>query len=417
MNTESKIRLQNGLWGLFIGDALAMPAHWYYRVDNIRKVFDGGIRGYQDATHPHLESFMVGMGYHPDIETATRYRRPFDILHEHARFYQTSYSTLEIHSTEREKAHGNPVPDLADRYHYHHGLKAGENTVAAHLVRVLMRSVIHQGRYEPQTFIEDFIDHLTTPGKNQDPYLEIYIRRWFENYSSGTPSHCCAEMQRNVWSIGSHGGVIRPLVLSMIAGSAYQGFGLAVEHQILTHRSENVTSALGVLVPLLHTLLAGEDPLSAIADHARYVRPPQVTGDRLYESYRNHRGPGNIPPQKMWEFHTQLNETPFELEQIIRDHQESEVVNHLFATACYPEHGLPLLLYFFRNHDANLESTLLANANSGGDNVHRGMILGLLAGAANKEIPEYLKQGLRAFDELRIEIDSFSDIALSGKAI
>ena len=49
--------------------------------------------------------------------------------------------------------------------------------------------------------------------------------------------------------------------------------------------------------------------------------------------------------------------------------------------------------------------------------MHRGMILGLLAGAANKEIPEYLKQGLRAFDELTIEIDSFSDIALSGKAV
>lgn len=417
MNTESRRRLQNSLWGLFIGDALAMPAHWYYRADNIQKVFDGGIRGYRDATHPHLESFMVGMAYHPDIETANRYRRPFDILHGHVRFYHTSYTTLEIRSTEREKAHGNPVPDLTNRYHYHHGLKAGENTLAAHLVRVLMRSVIRHGRYEPLAFIEDFISHLTTPGKNRDPYLEIYIRRWFENYSQGLPSHCCAELQRNVWSIGSHGGIIRPLVISMIAGSAYQGFGLAIEHQNLTHRSENVTSALGVLVPLLHALLAGEDPITTIVDHARHVRPPEVTGERLFESYRNHRGPGNIPKQKMWEFHTQLSDTPFELDQIIRGRQESEVINHLFATACYPEHGLPLLLYLFRNHNAHLESALLANANCGGDNVHRGMILGLLAGAANKDIPDYLKQGLTAFDELKIEIDSFSDIALSGKAM
>lgn len=35
---------------------------------------------------------------------------------------------------------------------------------------------------------------------------------------------------------------------------------------------------------------------------------------------------------------------------------------------------------------------VLANANSGGDNVHRGMILGLLAGAANEEIPVHLKK-------------------------
>jgi len=59
------------------------------------------------------------------------------------------------------------------------------------------------------------------------------------------PPHSCAEQQRNVWSIGSHGGIIRPLVISMIAGSAYQGLGVAIEHQNLTYRSENVASALG----------------------------------------------------------------------------------------------------------------------------------------------------------------------------
>jgi hypothetical protein len=62
MNTEPSVRLQNSLWGLFIGDALAMPAHWYCRIDNIQKVFDGGIRGYKDAAHPHLESFTNSGG-------------------------------------------------------------------------------------------------------------------------------------------------------------------------------------------------------------------------------------------------------------------------------------------------------------------------------------------------------------------
>ena len=157
---ESRQRLQNALWGLFIGDALAMPAHWYYRMENIKKDFDGGIRTYHIPPHPHPESFMVGMTYHPAVETAKKLGRPFDILHDHARFYHTSYSTLDISSSEREEAHGNPVPTLADRYHYHHGLKAGENTLAAHLVRVLMRSVIRCGRYDPDSFVEDFVDHM-----------------------------------------------------------------------------------------------------------------------------------------------------------------------------------------------------------------------------------------------------------------
>jgi len=42
-----------------------MPAHWFYNINNIAKVFNGGIRNYVDPPHPHLESFMVGMGdYH-----------------------------------------------------------------------------------------------------------------------------------------------------------------------------------------------------------------------------------------------------------------------------------------------------------------------------------------------------------------
>jgi hypothetical protein len=360
---------------------------------------------------------MVGMTYHPDVETAKIHGRAFDILHEHARFYHTNYSTLEIRSTEREKAHGNPVPGLDDRFHYHHGLKAGENTLAAHLVRVLMRSVVRCGRYDPNAFMEDFIAHMTTPGKNRDPYCEIYIRRWFENYSRGLPPHACAELQRNVWSIGSHGGIIRPLVLSMISPIAYQGLGLAVEHQNLTHRSENVTGALGVLVPLLRALLGSEEPGQTISDYAKRVHPPQVTGEQLYAAYRDHQGPGNIPPQKMWAFHTGLVDVPYDLDRLLRESSEPDVINHVFATACYPEHGLPLLLYFAKAHNMDVASSLLANANAGGDNVHRGMVLGMLVGAANLEVPEHLKHGLIAFEELEPEIEAFSDIALSGKAI
>jgi ADP-ribosylglycohydrolase len=236
-NTRSEFRsrrLRNALWGLFIGDALAMPAHWYYNIENIPKAFGGEIRGYVDPPHPHEESFMVGMDYEPDVEKAKRLERLYDILHEHARFYRTSYSTLQIQNTAQEGEHGNAVPQLEDRYHYHHGLRAGENTLGAHLVRILMRTVIHHGRYDQNAFIEGFIEHLSSPGSNRDPYTEIYIRRWFENYSRGFPTHACAELQRNSWSIGSHGGIIRPLVISTLAESAYQGLGLAIEHQNLT---------------------------------------------------------------------------------------------------------------------------------------------------------------------------------------
>ncbi len=418
MTAESRRRrLRNALWGLFIGDALSMPAHWYYNIENIPKAFGGDIRGYMDPPHPHVESFMVGMTYEPDVENAKRLGRPYDILHEHVRFYATSYSTLQIRNPERENEHGNPTPKLENRFHYHHGLKAGENTLAAHLVRLLMRTVIRHGRYDQNAFIEGYIEHLTTPGRNRDPYTEIYIRRWFENYSRGSKPHACAELQRNMWSIGSHGGIIRPLVISMLAESLYQGLGLAIEHQNLTHRSENVASALGVLTPLLGSLLKGEIPSQMITSYARRVHVPRVTGEELTAAYRDHKGPGNIPKPEMWKFHTTLTDTPFDVDRLIQDHSESEVVKHLFATACYPEHGLPLLLYFAQKYNVDVEATLLANANAGGDNVHRGMVLGLIVGAANDEIPLHLMRGLIAFDELEAEIEAFTEIALSGKAI
>jgi hypothetical protein len=40
-----------------------------------------------------------------------------------------------------------------------------------------MRSVVASGRYDQAGFIDAFIKHLTTPGRNHDPYTEIYTRR------------------------------------------------------------------------------------------------------------------------------------------------------------------------------------------------------------------------------------------------
>jgi hypothetical protein len=174
---------------------------------------------------------------------------------------------------------------------------------------------------------------------------------------------------------------------------------------------------LGVLTPLLNSLLEGGDPRRTISKFSRLIHVPHVTGEDLSAAYRDHKGPGNIPKEEMWKFHTTLTDSPFDLDRIIQDHSESEVVKNLFATACYPEHGLPLLLYFAQNNEVDVENTLLANTNAGGDNVHRGMVLGLIVGAANDEIPSSLMQGLIAFEELQAEIDDFTEIALSGKGI
>jgi ADP-ribosyl-[dinitrogen reductase] hydrolase len=322
---QLRIRLTNALWGLFAGDALAMPVHWFYSRENIRKEFDGGVAGYEAARHPHPEAFMIGMSYQPDVETARIHGREYDILGDRARFYRTSYTgEPTIALTETEGEHGNAVAGRNERYHYHHGLAAGENTVGAHLVRVLLRSVAAQGRYDQDDFLTRFVAFMTGTEDRGDPYTEIYLRRWFENYSRGLPAAACAEYQRNIWSIGSHGGLIRPLVVALLGArdvaansspAAYQAIGMALEHQNLTHRSENVAAAVTVAAPLLLELLHGDDSRSTLQTHGARVRPPLINGKDLFKAYRDHGGPGGIPHEEMWRLHTELDSRSRALQQ------------------------------------------------------------------------------------------------------
>jgi len=403
-------RIKNALWGAFIADAMAMPAHWYYRRKYIKEGFDGGITKYEDAPHPHPESFMVGMGYHPNIVKAKELGRPFDIVHKHIKFYDTNYNDLDIKLSIHEGEHKNAMPDKSERYHYHHGLKAGENTLGANLIRVLMRSIIKEGKYTQEVFIEDFISYMTTPELNNDPYTEVYIRAWFQNYTDGVPPHACAEEQRNVWSIGSNGGIIRPLVLALTSKSTFQALGVALQHQQITHRSDNVSSALCVLVPLLHQLLNKEEPLSTLKEFASKVQRTSISGTKLSRIYAEHNGPGNIPKDEMWDIHTKFSDKNVDLDALMKEHTEDEILGSVFTTGCYPEQSLPVLMYLLYKNKFDFKASILANANAGGDCVHRGIILGLLAGAASEEIPKELKTDLAEYTSINQEIEDFVKI-------
>ena len=409
----NETRIKNALWGAFISDAMSMPVHWYYQRKYIREGFEGGIQGYEDAPHPHPESFMVGMTYHPNIAKAKELGRPFDIVHKNIRFYDTNFNDLDIKLSVHAGEHKNAMPDKNERYHYHHGLKAGENTLGANLIRVLMRSVIKEGKYKQEVFIEDFISYLTTPGLNKDPYTEVYIRAWFENYSNGVPPHACAQEQRNVWSIASNGGIIRPLVLALTSKSTFQALGVALQHQQITHRSDNVSSALCVLVPLLHTLLEKEEPISTLKEFAPKVQRTQISGSELSKTYAEHNGPGNIPKDEMWKIHTEFSELHVDLDDLMKNYEEDEILGSVFTTGCYPEQSLPVLMYLLYKNKFDFKASVLANANAGGDCVHRGIILGLLAGAASDEIPSELKMGLTEYDSISKEIDDFTRVIQS----
>ena len=85
-----------------------------------------------------------------------------------------------------------------------------------------------------------------------------------------------------------------------------------------------------------------------------------------------------------------------------------------YARACYPEHGIPLMLRIAHASGGDFYWSLRANAEIGGDTVHRGMILGMLLGAS-QGIDESLQTGLVHYEALNREIESFVDVVLSGE--
>ncbi|MDX1588297.1 MAG: ADP-ribosylglycohydrolase family protein [Oleiphilaceae bacterium] len=398
-------RIENALWGAFIGDALAMPVHWFYSAERIREHFPQGLDRYYPAPHPHPDAFMLGMAYRPNVEKARSLGRPYDILHDHARFYRTPYSQFGFSLDERDGEHGNAAAGMDERMHYHHGLGAGESTLGAGLIRVLMRSVIERGGYSQAGFLEDFIRFMTRPRDRSDPYTEIYLRRWFEQYSQGVAPENCAEHQRRVWSIGSVGGLIRPLVLGLLnPDNPYLATGMALSHQQLTHRSELVGSGLALLVPTLLEGVNGKSPQALFRDLPGRIPAPAVSGEALFRAYREHNGPGNIPEDETWRLHMRFLEEASERKS-----------SDYFATACYIEQALPLMAALGRNHDGALIPALRANAEAGGDSVHRGMVLGLLLGAGSDGIPESWKTGLKDHDALAREIHQFAALASTGE--
>jgi len=50
-------RATGALWGLFIGDALSMPVHWYYDREALRRDY-GSITDYLPPQNPHPDSIL-----------------------------------------------------------------------------------------------------------------------------------------------------------------------------------------------------------------------------------------------------------------------------------------------------------------------------------------------------------------------
>jgi len=334
LSDESRCR--GALCGLFIGDALAMPVHWYYDTSALQRDY-GRVRDYLPPRNPHPDSILWRSTYRP-------LEKKGDILHDQAQYWGKR------------------------GIHYHQFLKAGENTLNLKLCALLIESLNANQGYSADDYLSRYITFMTTPGSHRDTYVEESHRHFFTHYAAGKNPRQCGVMEKH---IGGLVGVV-PIVV-FYRHSASRAEEAALEHLSLTHPGQKMRNAAEVLVHLLLKVLSGK-PL-------REVLPQQI---------RDQESPLYGFPYLQW-----------------LDDPDETVVGRRLSTACYVEDSVPSVLYLALKYHDRPEQALIANTNLGGDNVHRGAVLGALLGAAN---------GLEAFPSIWVEglHDAPPDLDLSG---
>ena len=140
---------------------------------------------------------------------------------------------------------------------------------------------------------------------------------------------------------------------------------LVEAHLALTHHGQPVARAGRALTKMLHAVADGLPLREAIAEHATE-----------------------------WASEGQLD-TWSRLE-------DRTVVGRHLTTACYLPDSFTASLYLAWKYHDDFSAGVIANARCGGDNAHRGVVVGSLLAAAN-EIPGRWLRGLKTLERLRCD--------------
>lgn len=213
-------RIHGSLLGLLIGDALAMPVHWYYDRQALERDY-GWVSTYLRPRHPHPGSILWRSSYEA-------LNAKGEILHDQARFWGQ---------------HG---------VHYHQFLEPGENTLNLQLCR-LAWEVSQQG-YSPERYLERYLDFMLTPGRHRDTYIEECHRGFFRNYAQGRDPHRCAVVEKHI------GGLCHLFPVFLATRNRQQ----ALDHMALTHAGAKMQETGGQVLDLLEISLTRGDQEAAI---------------------------------------------------------------------------------------------------------------------------------------------------------
>ena len=343
------------LKNLFVADALAMPVHWFYRISDIYKAFPDGVTELKDAPDYHPSSIM---SLHSTSQGGRR----------NAGKPSQQQIIGKVILKGRDQYWGKP------NIHYHHKMKAGENTLNAHCARLLIRSIIdNSGHYDCNAFLDSYISFMTsdTPAHN-DTYAESYHRGFFNNLVNGKPKQQCGAITHDTASAGGLVS-IAPIVISerLKATPLIDVQNLCQRHLQLTHPDAKLAAICTDYVNLIDQLLFRKQD-SSITDILNNISLSSI-GLNLEK-----------------------------LNQSVK--QDSDVIGKRYSSACYIEHSWPATLYLAYRYYDDPEKALIANTNLGGDNVHRGCLLGVILGLITATSIDHLFAKLKDQQQISAEI-------------
>jgi ADP-ribosyl-[dinitrogen reductase] hydrolase len=320
-------RCRAALLGVMIGDALAMPVHWYYDREALARDYG------------HVEDYLAPHGHHPDSWMDRYGNAPLetgiDIFHDQAPYWGQS------------------------GVHYHRNLHPGENTLNVRLLVLLMQSLIDNGGYVPDDYLQRLVRFMTTPGTHNDTYIDAYLRAFFGKYARGHALKDCGIEEKHL------SGLIG-LVPFIAAGGEDRDAARAsaLEHMHLTHRGPLMTEAAELVMDLLLALREGCPFPQAMSELAR-----RRDSDFLKHAFER------------W-----------------IERPDTEVADRETGTGCFLPEALPLVFFLALKYHDRPEAGLVANTNLGGNNAARGAVLGALLGMANGGAawPQRWVEGLRS---------------------
>ena len=362
-------RVASALKTQFVADSLAMPVHWYYNPMDIERAFPGGIQRFEAAPDFHPSSIM---SLHSTSSGGRHFGRR-----------GTSGDQPQVVGDVILKGRAKywNVPNV----HYHQGMGPGDNTLNAYCARVLMRSLANAGEhYDPQAFLSDYIGFMTAdPPAHPDTYAESYHRGFFANLQAGLPPEKCAMTTHDTPSVGGL-VTVAPLVFSQ----RLQGVGVSEiqavcqKHVALTHPDESLMKVCDRYVTLLCGFMEGPDEAGAealLAEAGKGVAGLDVAG------------------------------------LVKRNLPDLQVVGRLYSSACYISDSWPVVLYLAYKYHRDPWLALKVNTNLGGDNVHRGMVLGSLLGLLHGDVATGWFDQLVAHKAIGQEIDSLITQAVAPR--